>query len=120
MSRLCEQPDLFETLVVRLLTKLDLVCIPTTGTQDAEEDSEPSAAYAHSILRTMTDVLSAKVKKGHKDVVKYVDRLVPRIYNLFIYSALVSNGGYMAAADPRLVSVAAQLVTLVTQTLPSQ
>ncbi|OCH91496.1 ARM repeat-containing protein [Obba rivulosa] len=120
LARLCEQPDLFETLVVRLLTKLDLVCIPPPGTQVAEEDHEPIAAYAHSILRTIADVLSAKVVKGHKDVMKYIDRLVPRLYHLFIYSALTSDGTYMAATDPRLVSIAAQVITLITQTLQAQ
>ena len=28
LKRLCLQPDLFEMLVVRILTKLDLICIP--------------------------------------------------------------------------------------------
>ncbi|EMD39279.1 hypothetical protein CERSUDRAFT_82017 [Gelatoporia subvermispora B] len=120
LSKLCEQPDLFETLVVRLLTKLDLVCIPPPEALDTEENHEPSAAYAHSILKTIAEVLSAKVNKGHKDVVKYIDRLVPRLYNLFIYSALMSDGSYMAATDPRLASVAAQIITLITQSLAAQ
>ncbi|OSX64436.1 hypothetical protein POSPLADRAFT_1065586 [Postia placenta MAD-698-R-SB12] len=122
LSRLCKQADLFETLVVRLLTKLDLVCVPPADgalAQD-ETDIEPRAAYAHSILRTMADVLAAKVAAGHSDVTKYADRLVPRVFNLFIYAALVSNGRYMAATDPRLVSVASQIVTLVVQTLSPQ
>ncbi|KAH9930313.1 ARM repeat-containing protein [Fomitopsis serialis] len=114
LTKLCKQPDLFETLVVRLLTKLDLIC------DDSDTDREPNAAYAHSILRTIVDVLDAKVELGHADVIKYIDRLVPRLYNLFIYSALMSNGTYLVATDPRLVSVAAQVITLVVQTLSAQ
>ncbi|GBE89610.1 MMS19 nucleotide excision repair [Sparassis crispa] len=117
LEQLCKQPDLFETLVVRLSTKLDLVCVPPA---EPEQDTEPSAAYAHSLLRTLVDVLAAKVDLAHTDVVKYIDRLVPRLYNLFIYSALVSNSESMVATDPRLVSVAARVITLVVQTLPSQ
>ncbi|TFY64928.1 hypothetical protein EVJ58_g2311 [Rhodofomes roseus] len=121
LTRLCKQPDLFETLVVRLLTKLDLICVPPPTTADAAGmDTEPSAAYAHSILRTIVDVLSAKVELGHADVIKYIDRLVPRLYHLFIYSALMSNGTYLVATDPRLVSVASQIITLVVQTLSAQ
>ncbi|KAI0940934.1 hypothetical protein AcV7_003173 [Taiwanofungus camphoratus] len=121
LKRLCKQPDLFETLVVRLSTKLDLICVPpSTDMRDKEEDLEPDAAYAHSLLRTMADVLQAKVDLGHADVVKYIDRLIPRLYNLFIYSALVSNGTYMVATDPRLLSVTSQIITLTVQTLPVQ
>ncbi|KZT67370.1 ARM repeat-containing protein [Daedalea quercina L-15889] len=117
LTKLCTQPDLFETLVVRLLTKLDLVCVPP-NVEDG--DMEPGAAYAHSLLRTVVDVLRTKVESGHADVIKYVDRLVPRLYNLFIYSTLMSNGTYMVATDPRLVSVAAQVITLVVQMLSAQ
>ncbi|EPT02988.1 hypothetical protein FOMPIDRAFT_1142982 [Fomitopsis schrenkii] len=117
LATLCKQSDLFETLVVRLLTKLDLVCDSAPA---ASGDIEPSAAYAHSILRTIADVLEAKIKLGHADVVKYIDRLVPRVYNLFIYSALVSEGALLVATEPRLVAVAARVITLVVQTLSAQ
>lgn len=102
---------------MRLLTKLDLVCDSAPA---ASGDIEPSAAYAHSILRTIADVLEAKIKLGHADVVKYIDRLVPRVYNLFIYSALVSEGALLVATEPRLVAVAARVITLVVQTLSAQ
>ena len=117
LTKLCKQPDLFETLVVRLLTKLDLVC---DSTLEASGDMEPSAAYAHSILRTIADVLEAKIKLGHADVIKYIDRLVPRVYYLFIHSALASDATQSVATEPRLVAVAAQVITLVVQTLSAQ
>lgn len=117
LAKLCKQPDLFETLVVRLLTKLDLIC---DTTPPASSDIEPSAAYAHSILRTIADVLEAKIKLGHVDVVKYIEKLIPRVYNLFIHSALVSDGTLLVATEPRLVAVATQVITLVVQTLPAQ
>ncbi|RPD59070.1 ARM repeat-containing protein [Lentinus tigrinus ALCF2SS1-7] len=117
LKKLCTQPDLFETLVVRLVTKLDLLCVPATPAEQAVDDLEPAAAYAHSILKTLADVLSAKIELGHTDVVKYIDRLVPRLYNLFIYSALEAEERPMVATDPRLLAVTAQIVTLITQTL---
>lgn len=81
-------------------------------------DSEPSAAYAHSILKTTADTLSVKVEKGDPDVPKYIDRLLPRLFNLFIYSAVLSSKRPMIATDPRSVTVAAQIIGLVVQTLP--
>ena len=118
LKKLCTQPDLFETLVVRFSTKLDLLCVPSSSSPASpEEDLEPAAAYAHSILRTLADVFSAKIHQGDTDVVKYIDRLVPRLYNLFIYSALMNEDRPMAATDPRLLAVAAQIITLISQSL---
>ena len=104
-------------LVVRLTTKLDIICSPVAHDQK-EEDTEPVAAYAHSILRTLSDALAAKLEKGHADVPKYIDRLLPRLYHLHIYSALTSPQGSIGqvAVDARLVAVSAEIVTLVVQT----
>ena len=125
LKKLCKQPELFETLVVRLWTKLDLICTSSPSQTDdtAAVDLEPDAAYAHSLLRTISDTLAEKVDAGHADVAKYIDRLVPRVYNLFIYAALTpkhERAKYAIATDPRLISVAAKIVTLISQTLPSE
>ena len=81
-------------------------------------EEEPNAAHAHSLLKTIANTLSAKVDKGHLDIAKYIDRLVPRLYNLFLYSALLGEGQGLAANDHRLVSVAGKIITLVVQGLP--
>ncbi|THH18072.1 hypothetical protein EW146_g2870 [Bondarzewia mesenterica] len=122
LARLCAQADLFETLVVRLSTKLDLLCSPADPADEVVEDSEPAAAYAHAILTTIAKVLSEKVDRGDVDVPKYIDRLVPRLFNLFVYSALVAgrSGKEPVATDTRLVRVAGQIVSLVMQALPAQ
>lgn len=116
LSKLCKQPSLFETLVVRLTTKLDLICGSTAHSQ---EDIEPSAAYAHSILLTLRNVLKDKVDLGHLDVAKYLDRLVCRLYNLFIYSVLQATGLHMVASEPRLLKTAGEIITLVVQVIPT-
>ncbi|EKM50673.1 uncharacterized protein PHACADRAFT_178404 [Phanerochaete carnosa HHB-10118-sp] len=123
LKRLCVQSDLFETLVVRLTTKLDLVCdsrAGPTGEGAEAEEAEPAAAYAHSLLRTLADVLTIKAQRGDTDMQKYVERLLPRLFNLHVYSALVSDGDYLVATDPRLVSVSSEIVSLVLQTAPVQ
>ena len=102
--------------MIRLTTKVDLVCIPTTKPSTGNE--EPNAAYAHSLLKIIANTLSAKVDKGHPDVAKYIDRLVPRLYNLFFYSALLGEGQSLATTDRRLVSVAGEIITLVIQCVP--
>ncbi|KAH9990918.1 ARM repeat-containing protein [Russula vinacea] len=115
LSHLCAQPNLFETLVVRLSVRLGLLYSPAT----VPEDTEPSAAYAHALLSTLADVLARKVENGDLDVPKYVDRLVPRLFNLFVHGALVTTG-ITEMADPRIIDVVARLLNLVTQSLSAQ
>lgn len=81
---------------------------------------EPTAAYAHAILTALARALRMKVDLEHPDVPKYIDRLVSRLYNLFIYSALLSVDDNMVAMDPRVIAIGAQIITLVVQTLPAQ
>ncbi len=115
LSRLCAQPNLFETLVVRLSVRLSLLYAPVT----APEDTEPSAAYAYALLSTIADVLARKVENGDVDVTKYLDRLVPRLFNLALYGALVTTGN-TGVADPRVIDVISRLINLVTQSLSAQ
>ena len=114
LRKLCVNAELFETLVIRLTTKLDILCGPAS---DNGADIEPSAAYADSILKTLAQSLTTKVTMKHTDVPKYINSLVPRLYNMFICSSLVSVNDNVVVTDRRLVSVAAQIVTLVVQTL---
>ncbi|KAK0467221.1 ARM repeat-containing protein [Desarmillaria tabescens] len=113
LSTLCQQPELFEVFMIRLTTRVELLCSST----DIEADLEPRAAYAHAILKSIAQTMSSKVDERHVDVPKYIDRLVPRLFNLFIYSALNSDGGYVIATDPRLILVAGDIISLVTQCL---
>lgn len=115
LSRLCAQPNLFETLVVRLSVRLSLLYAPAT----VPEDTEPSAAYAHALLSTIADVLARKVENGDVDVSKYLDRLVPRLFNLALYGVAV-NTENTGVADPRVIDAISRLINLVTQSLSAQ
>ncbi|KAF8889317.1 ARM repeat-containing protein [Infundibulicybe gibba] len=118
LEKLCLQSELFETFIIRLTTKLDLLGVPAG--ERSPDAHEPAAAYAHAILKTISQTLSAKVNAGHPDVTKYVDRLLPRLYNLFIYSALDSGERELIATNPRLIAVAGEIITLVVQSVPAQ
>ncbi|KAF8347787.1 Dos2-interacting transcription regulator of RNA-Pol-II-domain-containing protein [Amanita rubescens] len=118
LSKLCAQANLFETLVSRLTTKLDILCVPK-GQVDAQ-DLEPTSAYAQAILTTISRTLASKAEKGHTDVAKYVNRLVPQLFNLFVYSSILSDSQHMAATDYRVVSTAAEVIAAIIQPLTLQ
>jgi len=115
LRKLCIQQALFESMVVRLMTKLDLLCFPSG---DVGSDLEPFQAYAHMILKTLEQTLETKVEAKHSDIAKYIDSLVPRIFNIFVASALSSDKRKMIASDPRLLRVSGGIITLVVQSLP--
>ena len=110
LSRLCVSQPLFETLVIRLTTKLDLAC-DTGLTGSSTEDLEVTSAYAHAILKTLADTLEVKVSSKHSDIAKYMDRLLPRLFRLFIHLALHPAG--VKIMNMRLLEIAGRVITLV-------
>ena len=121
LRSLCLLPNLFENMVIRLITKLDLISFPHAGQSLAvSDDLEPSAAYAHMILKTLAQTLGTKVKEKHTDVSKYIDRLVPSLFNIFVASAFISDEREMIATEPRLIQAAGEIITLVMQSLSIQ
>lgn len=118
LQTLCVQSELFESLVIRLTTKLDLICLPSTVA--VSDDTELDAAYAHAILKTLSQTLAVKVQRKDPDVVKYIDNLVAHIFNLFISSTFLANERPVITTDPRLLQVAGEIITLVVQSLPLQ
>jgi DNA repair/transcription protein MET18/MMS19 len=115
LQTLCTEPQLFDTLVVRLTTRLEHLYSKAGEVGDVE----PSAAYAHAILKTLANTLQVKVSKKHADVAKYLERLVVRLFNIFVYSALeFKETAATFLEDPRLLQAAAQCMTLVVRSLP--
>ncbi|KAI0310724.1 ARM repeat-containing protein [Amylostereum chailletii] len=123
LAHLCIQPVLFETLVVRLSTKLDLLCGPTTPTLEDKNalDVEPVAAYGHAIMTTLANVLAKKVERGDVDVPKYIDRLVPTLFGILLSGTVAgTDSPSFAAVDVRLVSITGRIVNLIVQTASVQ
>jgi DNA repair/transcription protein MET18/MMS19 len=118
VATLCTSPPLFEILVVRLSTKLDLICASVIK---SPSDQEVNAAYAHFILCSLSDVLFKKVEEGHADIPKYLDRLVPRLYSLFIHASITgeqTDATTAVARHPRLIQAGSKVVQQIMQTIP--
>ncbi|KIJ55124.1 hypothetical protein M422DRAFT_23773 [Sphaerobolus stellatus SS14] len=112
LTFLCTSPPLFETLVIRLSTKLDLISAAPAS------DPETNAAYGHSILLSLSKVLATKMNDGHKDVPKYLDRLVPHLYEMFIGASVWNEIGEGIANHPKVVHIASKVVQQIVQTAP--
>ncbi|WVF68679.1 hypothetical protein IAT40_003451 [Kwoniella sp. CBS 6097] len=98
LTELCVQPALFQTLVIRLTAKLDLLS-STSPSQDADDDMgqsdlrECTIAYAWDLLNTLVKVIEQKIEVKHIDLSKYFDQLIPRLWTLVISAVGPSVGG---------------------------
>ncbi|KAL4065949.1 ARM repeat-containing protein [Scleroderma citrinum] len=125
LSTLCAHPELFETFVIRLTTKLNLLCSPlpmssaTSPPTDVDE-MEPSAAYAHAILTAIANTLSTKVSKPHPDldIPKYINTLLPHLFRLCLEAAVTTEQRVLA--DTRLLCVSARIIRLVLEASPTE
>jgi DNA repair/transcription protein MET18/MMS19 len=106
---------------------MDLLCevpLPLADTMDIEPSEEQQVerecniAYAHALLASLLNTLRSKVQANHKDVAKYFDQVVPRMFSIFV-PASVSNPPPLAA-DVRLLGVAASIIEVMTQTLTQE
>ncbi|KAI6041215.1 ARM repeat-containing protein [Pisolithus marmoratus] len=127
LSQLRTHPEPFETFVIRLTTKLDLLSsplpsasanAPSTDGLDAKE-MEPVAAYAHAILTALGNTLSAKVSKSRPDadVPKYINTLLPHLFRLCIEAAVVHDQRVFAGI--RLLHAVARVTTLLVEASPT-
>jgi DNA repair/transcription protein MET18/MMS19 len=141
LSELCVQPSLFETLVIRITTKLDLLSsqpltIHTAASQgdvemngsSGEDSRECYLAYAWDLLNCLSNVINAKLTAKHTDVVKYFDTIIPRLYELVVSAAVPKVGdGQPLFRDRRLLGIIGRITerlmweldtALVSPTLP--
>ncbi|CAE7224793.1 unnamed protein product [Rhizoctonia solani] len=107
LAALCEAPTLFEVLVIRLSTKLEIICgsVPT--------DRESAAAYANALLQTLSNVLARKSDAEHADVPKYLDRLLPVLLSVAIKATVSSTPEEEVATHPKISPVIAAIFTMV-------
>jgi len=113
LRTLCAHPVLFERLVVRLSTKIDLV-VTTEGAGDM------ASAYVRIMFSTLSGLLNEKLEKGHTDVGKYVERLVPALYYLFLRRTGEDENMDQVILDDKVVDGAAEIITLVVSALPAE
>lgn len=86
LTELCTLPSLFEALVVRITTKLDMLSSAASSAESAQR--ECTVAYSWDLLHTLQRVIDAKLLDKHVDLSKYFGQVVPRIYGLAIPAAL--------------------------------
>jgi DNA repair/transcription protein MET18/MMS19 len=112
LAALCESPILFEVLVIRLSTKLEVICGSTPN------DRECAAAYVHALLKTLSNVLARKVEAGHVDLPKYLERLLPTLLVLAVKAAITPTPDQEVATHPRIFPTASAIFSMVVRSAP--
>lgn len=131
LSRLCVAPFLFEAVVVKLFTKLELCCRPSTrgsedgilGVTETNEEGkatstvseqlqalqEANVGYARGLILTLQTMVDLKRQNGHRDLVKYAQTLPSRLVSLTL-SGLGAGEEPSIAARPAVVADLAALL----------
>lgn len=118
LSDLCVTPALFETLVVRILNKLDVVS--TTLNPDGEQ-RECEVAYSFDLLNTLYGVIVNKIELKHVDITKYFDTIVPRLTRLVVEGSMAKVGADVPVwRDKRLLALMGRVIDRLMWELPAE
>lgn len=110
LSELCVLPSLFETLVVRITTKLDLLSSAGADVEQTPSERETTVAYAWDLLNTLRSVLDQKLAAKHVDVARHYAQIVPRLFGLVVSAALPRADRHIPLfRDHRLLVVVASI-----------
>ncbi|EAL20722.1 hypothetical protein CNBE0870 [Cryptococcus deneoformans B-3501A] len=118
LGRLCIQPALWGTMIVRVTSRLDVLVSATPENSegaDVEMDDidarECNIAYAWDLLNSLLTVIEAKVKQKHMDVGKYYEELMPRLLGLVVRASQqkVGGSGEPLFKDRRLVAIVSKI-----------
>lgn len=112
LAALSLHPNLFEILSLRLLARLESVC--AAAFTDPGEQSANSL-YTHHLLATLRAVLVQKAARGDEDIQKYVEKLVPRLFGIFVMPTVSSMDTGEVALDSRLLADAGEVITIIVQ-----
>ncbi|CDR87364.1 related to Transcriptional coactivator MMS19 [Sporisorium scitamineum] len=138
LSRLCVAPFLFEAVVIKLFTKLELCCRPSARTRSSEgilgvtetnEEGKPASVvseqlkslqeanvgYARGLILTLQTMVDLKKQNGHRDLAKYAHTLPSRLVSLTLsgLGTAAEEGSGQAlsiAAHPAVVAEMAALL----------
>lgn len=123
LTKLCVQPSLFETLVIRVTSKLELLSTPVASdsdiSMDGEEDTqrECTVAYAYALLHCLLSVIKDKLAAKHVDLPKYFDKVTPRLFSLAISALRTEVGDEALFRDRRVLEISAKIVEVLTWTI---
>lgn len=128
LSRLCVAPFLFEAVVVKLFTKLELCCRPssrpmagvdndegkdaTTVQMQARVLQEANLGYARGLILTLQTMVDLKRQNAHRDLAKYAQTLPSRLVSLTLsgLETASATGQLSIAAHPAVVADTAALL----------
>lgn len=110
LAQICTSPDLFEVLSMRLLARIERSASTSPATP-------AETHYTHLLLTTLRLVLERKATQRDGDIPKYIDRLVPGLFGIFLAPALKTMDEGEVAAETRLLSDAGRVMMVVVQSL---
>lgn len=114
LAALCILPQLFQSLLIRLLSRLESICFASIAESDRIQYGQ-QVKYAHHILTTFRIVIEKKAKAKHMDLMANVNDILPRIYRLFILPSVKPVETRSITAETQLIEDAGRIITILVQ-----
>lgn len=118
LARLCHQEKLFDMLVVKLFTKLELTCATPSLTS---EERDGNVGYVRGLLTTVLTVLEEKVHdvSSANELARYGATLPSRLFSLVLTGAMrvKADEEPPVATDEKVIRDVGRLLTVLVRTL---
>lgn len=116
ISRFGMHSDLFDILIVKLLTKFDLAVAPTCKT---EKHRAANVGYARGLISSFFTIVQEKEKRGDRDLGKYALNSIPRLLSTMLAHVLQPQKQSLApvSADQALIRDVGSLLMLFSRSL---
>jgi DNA repair/transcription protein MET18/MMS19 len=113
LSQISSERVIFEVLLRRLFSKLDILLSRTLATQFANVDSTSSITYPHAILGTIFLVIKNKAANHDADLPSYINSVVPTLLSKVIIPAAILGPKSTVLCSREVIHVVALIVNAV-------
>lgn len=112
LATLCISPTLFETFLIRILSRVERLSRPSTDVSQAQQQT---ILYCHHLLTTLRVVIEKKIKADHKDIQTCASRVIHHLFGLFVNRNQDPSSVTSVATSTKLIGDAGRIITLLVQ-----
>jgi len=122
LAELCTLPELFETLIIRFLARLETIFHSSDSIVAHNDKTQygQNVLYALHILVAFRIVLEKKIKKNHTDLQRYSESVLSRLYSFLIQPTLNNVSSRHIGKEPRIIEGVGKIATLFVQQMDLQ
>lgn len=122
LAELCGLPELFETLIIRFLARLETLLHSSDSSVLSNDKTQygQNVLYAYHISAAFRIVLEKKIKKNHTDLQRFSEGVLSRLYSFLVQPSLGSSSARHIGKEARIIDGVGRIATLFVQQMDLQ